>query len=76
MEIKFGHVYQDGEGTLMLAAENGEDAKTTKFYVFANHAPVPGDHPLVVHPLSEIFDLSGNNNGDKLRYPNGIGIRQ
>ncbi len=76
MNIKFGHVYQDGEGTLMLAIENGESAESTKFFVFANSEPVQGNHPLVVHPLSEIFDLAGNNNGDKLRYPNGIGIRQ
>lgn len=76
MAIKAGHVYQDGEGCLMIALQDAERAQDAHFWVFANNRPVRGDTPLVVHPLTLVFDDKGKNTGADLRYPHGSAFRQ
>lgn len=67
-DVKLGEVWQDAEGTLMVA---GEDSYNF-WYVFGVEQAITIDHPLIVHPLTRVFDQEGNVHIKKLAYPDGI----
>lgn len=70
-ETQPGEVWEDGEGTLMVAfSTTGDD-----WWVFANVDAIHSDNPLIVHPLRKAIDVAGNVLIDKLRYPNGKATR-
>jgi len=66
-EVKFGEIWQDGEGALLVAIADGGQ----QWMAFGNPEPIQPDNPKIVHPLTLVFDENGVGYAEQLRYPNG-----